>query len=306
MAPEVLRGAGYDGRCDWWSIGIILYECLYGHTPFYSDEDREKTKKNILNHRDGFRIPSRPFVTDRCKDLLRQLIQDPEERLSSYRYQLKDKSTSIHGMTGTSYVFPGDGEDIKAHKWFRNISWHRLHLETPPFVPQTRSVDDTRYFEDDERISDWSSTVASSNNEQTLGREEVRLLLRGMREDVHAFAVKLISSPYDPRSIDKKIDEERGLFLREREVLKRFVRVYGRKDKRRPRDPLMRDPKIKHAVLSYRKKTAFLGYTWRRRRAYGYDIAHKGDMAAARRVASKTKVSVGWTPRARPMHDDDI
>jgi serine/threonine protein kinase len=26
MAPEVIRGESYDGRCDWWSIGIILYE----------------------------------------------------------------------------------------------------------------------------------------------------------------------------------------------------------------------------------------------------------------------------------------
>lgn len=32
MAPEVIRGDLYDGRCDWWSIGIILYEvrcCAY-------------------------------------------------------------------------------------------------------------------------------------------------------------------------------------------------------------------------------------------------------------------------------------
>ena len=30
MAPEVIRGELYDGRCDWWSIGIILFEvCLF-------------------------------------------------------------------------------------------------------------------------------------------------------------------------------------------------------------------------------------------------------------------------------------
>ena len=28
MAPEVIRGELYDGRCDWWSIGIILYEVM--------------------------------------------------------------------------------------------------------------------------------------------------------------------------------------------------------------------------------------------------------------------------------------
>jgi protein-serine/threonine kinase len=47
MAPEVIQGGYYDGRCDWWSIGIILYECLYGGTPFYCN-NRDETKARIV------------------------------------------------------------------------------------------------------------------------------------------------------------------------------------------------------------------------------------------------------------------
>lgn len=216
-----------------------------------------------------------PFVSDRCKDLLRRLVQEPETRLSSYRYRLKDQGMPMHAAGGTSYVFFDDAEEIKAHKWFRNVPWDRLHLQTPPFVPRIRSPDDTQYFEDDERISDWASTVASSAEEPHIGLDEVRTLLRGMRDNVHKYAAELVSKPYDARNIDKKIDGERGLLCQEREVLKQFVRAYGRKQKKAPRDPLLRDPSTKKAVLSQRKKTAFMGYTWRRRRMYGYDFAYR-------------------------------
>eukprot|EP00916_Digyalum_oweni_P010007 GHVL01016854.1.p1 GENE.GHVL01016854.1~~GHVL01016854.1.p1 ORF type:complete len:394 (-),score=78.83 GHVL01016854.1:52-1233(-) len=34
MAPEVFRRQGYDKAADWWSVGVIAYECLYGGVPF--------------------------------------------------------------------------------------------------------------------------------------------------------------------------------------------------------------------------------------------------------------------------------
>ncbi|CCO31453.1 hypothetical protein BN14_05495 [Rhizoctonia solani AG-1 IB] len=37
MSPEVIRGQGYSFSCDWWSLGVIMFECLYGYPPFVSN-----------------------------------------------------------------------------------------------------------------------------------------------------------------------------------------------------------------------------------------------------------------------------
>lgn len=36
MAPEVLRGEAYSVNADVWSVGVILFEMLYGRCPFQS------------------------------------------------------------------------------------------------------------------------------------------------------------------------------------------------------------------------------------------------------------------------------
>ncbi|KAE8344574.1 hypothetical protein BDV24DRAFT_171595 [Aspergillus arachidicola] len=114
MAPEVIRGSLYDGRCDWWSVGIILYECLYGFTPFAA-KDRETTKWKI---------------------------HEKEYRLSCDAYRQNDvfnsRSTARHLLS----------TDIKAHPFFRGIIWEQLHQSSPPFIPKVKSWEDTRYFED--------------------------------------------------------------------------------------------------------------------------------------------------------------
>ncbi|KAH9243418.1 hypothetical protein K456DRAFT_1907487 [Colletotrichum gloeosporioides 23] len=256
-------------------IGIILYECLYGYTPFISDKGRQYTKKNITKFKGPLAFPEEPPVSDACKDLINRLLLEKHHRLSSPQYRDQE------GLIRRQYVFPNDGSDIKRHPWFRGIKWSELRERTPQWLPLIRGDLDTRYFEEDEPISDWSESSSSGGQDGVDGNEAIpdRIWLKlrrslaacDYREEHVVFVMKAIKQPYDStrlKQIDRDIDEcFSRLSYDGKNGLKEYVRKYGQKERKRPRDMLLRDPDTKDEVMQLRKQTAFLGYSWRKPRS---------------------------------------
>ncbi|KAH9858687.1 kinase-like protein [Lenzites betulinus] len=156
MSPEVIRGHGYTFSCDWWSLGVIMFECLYGFPPFVSNS-RHVTRQKILNWKQSLRFPSRPRVTQEAVNLMEQLLCEPEDRLGSQASSSVSRPNSMIVQARRSgFITPQgtlgsvDGAHlIKTHPWFRGIDWENIHRYPAPYKPDLRSEDDTRHFDDD-------------------------------------------------------------------------------------------------------------------------------------------------------------
>ncbi|WVZ54998.1 hypothetical protein U9M48_005719 [Paspalum notatum var. saurae] len=108
IAPEIITGAGHTSAVDWWALGILLYEMLYGYTPFRG-KTRQRTFANIL-HKD-IRFPASIRVSLEARQLMYRLLhRDPANRLGSYE-----------GAT-----------EIKQHPFFRGIKWALVRAAMPP------------------------------------------------------------------------------------------------------------------------------------------------------------------------------
>uniref|UniRef100_A0AAQ4NQQ9 Rho-associated protein kinase n=1 Tax=Gasterosteus aculeatus aculeatus TaxID=481459 RepID=A0AAQ4NQQ9_GASAC len=130
ISPEVLKsqgGDGYYGReCDWWSVGVFIFEMLVGDTPFYADS-LVGTYSKIMDHKNSLNFPDDVEISKDAKNIICAFLTDREVRL---------------GRNGV--------EEIKRHPFFKNDLWtfDTIRDTVAPVVPELSSDIDTSNFDE--------------------------------------------------------------------------------------------------------------------------------------------------------------
>lgn len=198
-------------------------------------------------------------VTRNAMDLMMRLLDYKENRLSCKRYKDNDtlmqnkalRTRHVRNFHAGSIVFPNDAEDIKRHPFFRSIQWSTLHLTRPPFVPRVHGNQPiTKYFDDEAEIMSASDLLDSSSYAIDTPPYNIPAGVAGPN-----------TGHGDSRHPEPGRNPNANPFFRATERVKR-----RKKEKKRPRDKLLRDPQVGRTVLEIRKKGAFMGYTYRRPR----------------------------------------
>ncbi|XP_060201266.1 protein kinase G11A-like [Lycium barbarum] len=135
LAPEIIKGEGHGSAVDWWTLGVFLYELLYGKTPF-KGAGNEETLANVVMQ--NLRFPDSPLVSFQARDLIRGLLmKEPESRLGT--------------ETGAA--------EIKRHPFFDGLNWALIRCAIPPEVPELCDIGfpEVAYQEKSKMFLEYSS-----------------------------------------------------------------------------------------------------------------------------------------------------
>ncbi|XP_023869040.1 3-phosphoinositide-dependent protein kinase 1a isoform X4 [Salvelinus sp. IW2-2015] len=137
VSPELLTQKSACKSSDLWGLGCIIYQLVAGLPPFRAGNDYLKFQKIIKLE---YEFPDKFFPN--AKDLVEQLLcLDPSKRLGCEEM--------------------GGYKPLRAHLFFKAVTWENLHLQTPPkltpYLPAMAEDDEDYYGNYDDLLSQFSN-----------------------------------------------------------------------------------------------------------------------------------------------------
>ncbi|KAF7233730.1 hypothetical protein EG68_07382, partial [Paragonimus skrjabini miyazakii] len=171
ISPEMLNCQSKAGKvgpeCDWWALGVIAFEMLFGEPAFYG-QSLVETYSRILAHEKSLTIPadSDP-ISPALEQFIRALLKPASTRLGSLAVAYASDST----VTDSDRAIALATAHVKAHPFFSGMAWHQLRLQDAPIQPVVNSETDTSNinFDETELQSDSFGSAGSSKLPQTGG-----------------------------------------------------------------------------------------------------------------------------------------
>lgn len=250
---------------------------------------RQYVANRLQMHKKWLRFPNRPRVarpnstsggylladvTMPAIDLIRHLLEDQAWRISAPRYRLNGGGGSPRNRRAggllyprplntsglrAGFVFSNDAEDIKTHEFFQGIDWETHHLTRPPFIPKLGERNIAKYFDDEKDIlSDGDDEESSSMGSELDDLTPTSLFPHSNLAAVHQLRNVRSAEFHAKNQFDiPACNQWKPLALQD------LPAFQPKKERKRPRDRLLRDPALRRIVMDVRKKNAFVGYTWR-------------------------------------------
>ncbi|MCJ1463865.1 hypothetical protein MMC07_002474 [Pseudocyphellaria aurata] len=175
LAPEVYGGSGYLSEVDWWSLGVVFYECIYNKRPF-SSHGHEKLEKEIKKGQPSFPV-TQPPVSMPCLHAISSLLE-------------KDKRKRI-GAAGF--------ETFTDSPFFRVIDFEALERkQIPPiFVPSSEKTNFDATYDLEELLLEEAPLEARARRQKPRGQLKDDATDKEIRADELHRMIETLFEPFD-------------------------------------------------------------------------------------------------------------
>ncbi|KAL2890043.1 Serine/threonine-protein kinase 32A [Ceratocystis lukuohia] len=160
LGPEVYAGKGYDVRADWWSLGVVFYECIYNKRPFEGSSEQSLSQA-IQAGRPRYPITQPPVSVSCMYAIMAALDVNPDTRLGS------------------------TWESFTQHEFFQAIDFVALEQKflEPIFVPSSEKTNFDATYDLEELLLEEAPLEARARRQKPRERLKEDATDKEIRED---------------------------------------------------------------------------------------------------------------------------